>query len=115
MAHWREEKPAGSLREFGEKMCFGSPTKHFVIFDLADMFRLDVHVNETPILRQIYVKYTSRKHQFCFFLVKNLLEGDAVIEMVPVLRLSEWIKHHVTERRIPSLPFGVNLNQTQLL
>ena len=52
----------GSLREFGEKVCFGSPTKHFVIFDLADMFRLDV--KETPILRKIYVKYTSRKHQF---------------------------------------------------
>ena len=41
-----------SLREFGEKVCFGSPTKHFVIFDLADMFRLDV--KETPILRKIY-------------------------------------------------------------
>ena len=51
-----------SLREFGEKVCFGSPTKHFVIFDLADMFRLDV--KETPILRKIYVKYTSTKHQF---------------------------------------------------
>ena len=55
-------KPNRSLREFGEKVCFGSPTKHFVIFDLADMFRLDV--KETPILRKIYVKYTSRKHQF---------------------------------------------------
>ena len=58
-----------SLREFGEKVCFGSPTKHFVIFDLADMFRLDV--KKTPILRKIYaltltltLKHTSRKHQF---------------------------------------------------
>ena len=51
-----------SLREIGEKVCFGSPTKHFVIFDLAGMFR--VGVKETPILRKFYVKYTSKKHQF---------------------------------------------------
>jgi hypothetical protein len=30
------------MREIGAKVCFGSPTKDFVIFDLADMFRLDV-------------------------------------------------------------------------
>lgn len=46
------------------------------------------------------------------FSVKNLVEGDAVREKVPVLRLSSWIKHHITERRIPTSPFGATLNQT---
>ena len=46
------------------------------------------------------------------FSVKNLVEGEAEIEKVPVLRLSSWIKHHVTERKIPPFPFGVNSNQT---
>ena len=59
MCRWFETR---SLREIGEKVCFGSPTKHFVIFDLAGMFRVDV--KETPILRKFYVKYTSKKHQF---------------------------------------------------
>ena len=46
------------------------------------------------------------------FSVKNLVKGDAVREKVPVLRLSSWIQHHVTERMIPPSPFGAKLNQT---
>jgi len=45
------------------------------------------------------------------FSVKKLVEGDAEIEKVPVLRLSSWIKHHITERRIPVSPFGTDSNQ----
>ena len=46
------------------------------------------------------------------FSVKKLVESDTVVEKVPVLRLSSWIKQHITERLVPSSPFGQNSNFT---
>ena len=46
------------------------------------------------------------------FSVKKLVEGNTEVEKVPVLRLSSWIKQHITERLIPPFPFGHKSNHT---
>jgi len=52
------------------------------------------------------------KYEEWGFSVKQLVEGDTIIEKVPVIRLSSWIKHHIIQRMVPSSPFGTDSNQT---